>query len=74
MCRVTLPLALLEPHHNHSMTFKIKPHSCQLNILIRRKLIFILIPIKTRSLPGRNNVFRNKAILLKLTETAKSYW
>jgi hypothetical protein len=28
------------------MTFKIKPHSCQLNILIRRKLIFTLMPIK----------------------------
>jgi len=54
------------------MTFKIKPYSYQLNILIRRKLIFILIPIKTGSFPGRNNVFRNKAILLKLTETVKS--
>jgi hypothetical protein len=70
----TLPSPVLpEPRRTHSMTFEINPHSCQLNILIRRKLIFILIPIKTRSLPAKNNVFRNKAILLKLAETVKSY-
>jgi hypothetical protein len=69
----TLPSPVLpEPRRTHSITFKTNPHSCQLNILIIRKLIFILIPVKTRSLPGRNNVFINKAILLKLVETVKS--
>jgi hypothetical protein len=42
----TLPLPLPAPRHIHRMTFKIKSQSFQLNILVRRKLIFILSQLK----------------------------